>query len=90
MLQKLKSKANQIALTTSVVAMSMVNMVSAHAAEGDDISAITGAVQTGISDTKTEFLGLLAVVVTGAMAFFAVKYAVNNGIGFFAKISKKG
>lgn len=89
MLQKLKSKANQIALTTSVVAMSMVNMVSAHA-EGDDISAITGAVQTGISDTKAEFLGLLAVVVTGAMAFFAVKYAVNNGIGFFAKISKKG
>ncbi|MBC2482886.1 MULTISPECIES: hypothetical protein [Clostridium] len=88
MLQKLKSKANKIALTTSIVTMSALNMVAAHA--DDDMTAITGAVTTGISNTKTEFMALLAVVVGGAMAFFAVKYAVNNGIGFFAKISKKG
>lgn len=89
MFEKIKSKVNSIAISGSVLTMTALSAIPAHA-EGEDVTAITTAISSGISDTKTQFLAILAVAVGGAMAFFAIKYAVNQGIGFFSKISKKG
>lgn len=92
MFSKLKKMGNKAKVVLFSALMSALMSVSAFAAEttGSDVSAITDSLSTGISDTKSTFLTILGVVVAGAMGFFAIKYAVSQGIGFFSKISKKG
>lgn len=92
LLKSLNNKKTKIAMLC--ISASSIS-VPVFAAEGTtstatDMTPITDAIKAGIGDTKTEFLAILGVVVVGGMAFFGIKYAINNGIGFFAKLSKKG
>lgn len=85
MLKRLKKVGSTLTLSAVGVAFTAVPALASPAG-----SSAVDAIKSGIDETKTQFMAVLAVVVTGAMGFFAVKYAINNGIGFFSKISKKG
>lgn len=89
-LKKIGNKAKIILFSAMMSAIMTVTAFASETGQSSDVSAITDSLSTGISDTKTTFLAILGVVVAGAMGFFAIKYAVSQGIGFFSKISKKG
>lgn len=84
------AKKKVLGFTTLAVFPLLTSVTAFAAEETSDVAVIKGALTTGLNDTKTTFMSILAVVVVAAMGFFAIKYAINQGIGFFSKVSKKG
>lgn len=88
MKEKLKSKISAGKIAVGTCLLTALSSVPAFAADGTT-DTITTAISSGIDETKSTFLTILGVVVAGAMAFFAIKFAVHQGIGFFSKLAKK-
>lgn len=89
MKEKLKSKISAGKVAVGTCLLTALSSVPVFAADGTSTDTITTAISSGIDETKSTFLTILGVVVAGAMAFFAIKFAVHQGIGFFSKLAKK-
>lgn len=82
------AKGKALAIGTTVGG-TMCAMSQTVFAAGEEEAALTSAVTTGVGEAKTQFLVIAAITVAAAMGLFAIKYAINQGIGIFAKLSKK-
>lgn len=85
----LSSKSTKVGAIATMAMLSVPALV-AHADTVADSAAATSALSTGFADTKTIFLAVIGGAVGAAIGLFAIKYAINQGVKFFDKLSNKG
>lgn len=86
--EKIMSKKNYLMGACTGVVASALTTVTAFAAD-EDITSIQTSLSTGFTDCKTQFVTILGTVVVAAMAIFALKFAVSQGVAFFSKMAHK-
>lgn len=67
--------------------MLSIPFVAAHADTAADASAATTALTSGFDDTKTIFLSIIGVAVGAAVAIFAIKFGITQGMKFYQKLT---
>ena len=79
---------SKVALAVTTVTVGVMSVMPVSAAESVDKSAITTALETGLSNTVTDILGYLAIALGVGLTAFGAFFGIKKVIGFFRTIAK--